>query len=431
MISRRYLAVGLAASSLAGALLMPLPSTATMMPVNAVGTFVAVDRAAVAGLRVPSATTWSASTVDFNRDGAEDVLINFHMGKAAKLLKNRGAGHYRRVKPNAWPVESREGKPVDRHNCAWADVDRNGRPDAYCSAGRTEINYVKEGRDNELWLQSRSGRFREVGTRWHAGDVCARGRNVAFLDANGDRWPDLFVGNHTPRHVPDPCNRSDHPNAEGSKIFLNVRGQRFRHAHRFFDYGAGPGARCAEVLDFDGDGWDDLLACRDAGVTPRLYRNRHGHGFADVTARHTLIHRLNDATVADLDGDGDPDLVNATPAGFEYQLNRSGHFGPATPIARAAIGTGWGVAVGDADADGDGDIYGMVGRGLRRNPDDWVWLNQDLTFTQLRVPHAGGAADDVVTMHPQRTGRAAFLVLNGRKRVRSGPIQLIRVVRAP
>jgi hypothetical protein len=140
------------------------------------GEFVAVDRAGRAGLRAAEATTWSAAPVDYNRDGAEDVLINFHIGKVTRLMRNGGAGHFRRTARNAWPALNSDRRPIDRHNCAWADVDRNGRPDAYCSTGRTSINYVKHERDNELWLQNRQGRFREVGTRWGVGDVCGRGR---------------------------------------------------------------------------------------------------------------------------------------------------------------------------------------------------------------------------------------------------------------
>jgi hypothetical protein len=229
--------------------------------------------------------------------------------------------------------------------------------------------------------------------------------------------------------VADPCNRSRSLPDEGSKIFLNVRGRGFRHARRLFNHGPGPGSRCAEVLDFDGDGWDDLFTCRDHHTPPRLYRNRRGHKFVDVTSRHSFKRRLTDATIADLDGDRDPDIVSSTYRRFGYQLNNNGHFGPAHTIANPAVGVGWGVAVGDADGDGDRDVYGMVGRGLRRNPDDWIWLNDGLSFTRLRVPHAGGAADDVIALDPRGNRRAAFLVLNGRKKVRSGPVQLIRVTR--
>jgi FG-GAP-like repeat len=416
---------------------VPVSGVARTTQAAPVSRMVAVNEAASAGIRDAHVRTWSAAPGDFNGDGAEDVLINYH-GLAdgrrivgAKIWRNRGSGRYRWIARHAFPSENSQGRFIDRHNCDWADVDRNGRTDVYCSAGRTESNIVKHGRDNELWLQGRRGRFREVGTAWHVGDPCGRGRVVTFLRANRDRFPDLFVGNDEPRRVPDVCNRSPRLPSERSKLFLNVGGHGFRRAPRFWNSDrAGQGARCAEVLDFNGDGWQDLFTCGRKGRTPRLYANRRGHRLVDVTPRRNLRWPLTNAVVADLDVDGDPDLVTSARARFGYHLNDNGHFGPLRLIAPVpGPGRGWSVAAGDADGDGDVDVYGMVERGLRRNPDDWIWLNDGMQFTPIRVPHAGGAADDVIALRPRSNGRTAFLVLNGRKRFRSGAVQLIRLVR--
>jgi hypothetical protein len=432
------LILGVGVVPLSALMLAPVSGMAQAPQPALVSPMVAVDVAASAGLRDAHTRTWSAAPGDFNRDGAEDVLINYHGladGKrvvGAKLWRNRGSGRYRWVARRAFPSETPRGGIIDRHNCDWADVDRNGRTDVYCSAGRTEQNVVKHRRDNELWLQGRGGRFREVGTAWRVGDPCGRGRVVRFLRANRDRYPDLFVGNDEPRRgVADVCNRSAQLPSERSKLFLNVGGNRFRRAPRFWnDRRAGQGARCAEVLDFNGDGWQDLFTCGHKGRPPRLYANRSGHRFVDVTPPSLLRWPLTNAVVTDLDGDQDPDLVTSAWVRFGYHLNNNGHFGPLRLIAPASgPGRGWSVAAGDADGDGDTDVYGMLERGVRHNPDDWIWLNQDLLFTPIRVPHAGGAADDVIALRPRRNGRTAFLVLNGRKRFRSGPVQLIRVIR--
>jgi hypothetical protein len=433
MFPGRVMTVGILASTLVVALI-PVTGTATTQAAPG-SPMVAVDVAASAGLRDAHTRTWSAAPGDFNGDGAQDVLINYH-GYAngerivgAKLWRNRGSGRYRRVAAYMFPSVNARGRFIDRHNCDWADVDRNGRADLYCSAGRTESNVVKHARDNELWLQSRSGRFREVGTAWRAGDVCGRGRVVTFLHANRDRYPDLFVGNDVPRRVPDECNYSPRLPSEDSKLFLNVGGNRFRRALDYWNYGGGQGARCAEVLDFNGDGWQDLFTCGAKGRTPRLYANRSGHRFVDVTPTSLLRWPLTNAVVTDLDGDHDPDLVTSAWARFGYHLNNNGQFGPLTLIAPAeGPGRGWSVAAGDADGNGEVDVYGMVERGLYHNPDDWIWLNHHMRFSPIPVPHAGGAADDVIALRPRSNGRTAFLVLNGRKRFRSGPVQLIRAI---
>ena len=390
----------------------------------------AVDRAEVAGL-AKRTKTWEASAVDYDRDGDEDVWIGYH-GQGSRLWSNNGRGRYRRVATSAWPKHNDHGKIIDRHDCDWADVDRNGRPDAYCSTGRFLSNEVKRGRDNELWMQSRSGRFRDVANKWGVGLPCGRGRHVTFVDANGDRWPDLFVGNEPPRHTHDPCNRRPgSPRNEQSRLFVNTHGTGFRSAPRLWDYGAGPGTACAEALDFDGDGWQDLLACgHRGGESLRLYRNRQGHGFADVTAQHDLDAPANDAAVADLDHDGDPDLVTARHGRFTYQLCANGHYGPPATIGRPAHGNGHSVAVGDADGDGDLDVYGLAA--ARGNPDDTIWLasgpNGDPTYTPIHVPSARGKGESVTSLDPRGNGRTEFLVLNGYGRALDpGPIQLIRV----
>jgi hypothetical protein len=384
--------------------------------------FVAVDVAARAGIAETSTKTWSAAPFDYDHDGLQDVLIGYH--PVQKLWRNRGDGSYEQVAEYAW---QRTG--IDRHSCAWADVDRNGRPDVYCSAGRGLENWVKDDvKDNELWLQGRDGQFSEVGTAWRAGDRCGRGRTVTFLNANGDAYPDIFVGNERPRRVEDdPCDAS--PTSEHSKILINQAGTGFRYAPRFFPHGAGPGARCAEVLDFDGDGWQDLFTCRSIRTSGRLYRNKQGKGYRDVTSRHGLKERINDAAVADIDGDGDPDLVTASPAGFSVHINKDGRLGPRRLIFRVAVGAGVAVAVGDADGDGDLDVYAMVGNGMAGNPDDRILLNNQLTFRAVRVPAASGAADDVVVLRRLATRKVDFLALNGHNLQGVGPVQLIRLFR--
>ncbi|HWM38481.1 MAG TPA: VCBS repeat-containing protein [Streptomyces sp.] len=432
--------VAAVAVSVSAIALVPVTGSAATAPVRAATSMVAQDVAVAAGLRVAHTRTWSALAGDYNRDGAQDVLINYHghfggihkaTSHAAKLWRNKGRGRYTQDLALPFYSGDRHGKLIDRHNCDWADVDRNGHTDLYCAAGRTESNVIKRGRDNELWLQDGRGRFREVGTVWGVGDVCGRGRDVAFVHANGDQYPDLFVGNDLPRRIAsDPCNTSTTLPDEESKLFLNVRGERFRPAPGYWDYGGSQGDRCAEVLDFNNDGWDDLFTCPRAGMTPRLYQNQAGAGFADVTPASMLAQTVNDAVIADLDSDGDPDVVTASDNHFGYYLNDNGQYGGEGFIAPvAAPRRGWSVATGDTDGDGDVDVYGMVEKGLYANPDDSIWLNDGLTFTRVPVPHAGGAADDVTALRPGRTGRTSFLVQNGRKRFRSGPVQLIRVVR--
>jgi hypothetical protein len=83
------------------------------------------------------------------------------------------------------------------------------------------------------------------------------------------------------------------------------------------------------VVDYDGDGWDDLfLTAR--WDSPQLLRNRGDGTFEDVTARAGFagIERMvNCALFADFDNDGDPDAVlgrSLEPS--LYLLNDAGRF---------------------------------------------------------------------------------------------------------
>jgi hypothetical protein len=410
-----------------GALLLPAQSGSAGVVAAAVRSgsgFVAEDVAREAGLQSVTTRTYSAAAVDYDRNGTQDVLINHHF-LGAKLWSNDGTGGYVRRAAGAWPA-----KRPDRHTCTWADVDRNGRQDAYCATGRGLENHVKTGDWRaELWLQNQDGRFRQAAARWRVGDPCGRGGSATFIYANRDRKPDLFVGNERPRNRrDDPCDTSRRLPDERSKVFLNVGNERFRYAPRFARLPVGVGSRCAVVLDFNRDGRDDLLACRK-NDTPLLYKNVAGRRLADVTDRHGIREVTSDAYAADLDRDRDLDLVTAGPRGFVYHRNTRHRFGPAQVIARTRVGEGFAVAVGDADGDGDEDVYGMVGNRDRGNPDDKIFLNQRLSFTPVGVPSAHGAADDVIVLDPEGRGRAAFLALNGYNLAGRGPVQLIKLER--
>ena len=125
------------------------------------------------------------------------------------------------------------------------------------------------------------------------------------------------------------------------------------------------------VLDYDGDGWPDLLFLNghslpgDAGgatVGNRLFRNRGDGRFDDATGPAGLLDapdRLRYAmggAAGDLDGDGDPDLL-LTHFGDErlYWNQGDGTFREA-PGAAGATDPDWTTSAALFDADGDGDL---------------------------------------------------------------------------
>ena len=135
----------------------------------------------------------------------------------------------------------------------------------------------------------------------------------------------------------------------------------------------------AAVLDYDDDGWMDILVVSGstmgelrkitAGVRPpdsarRLYlfRNLEGRRFEDVTETSGLAcpYWGTGANAADYDNDGDVDvLVTTIGRDLLYRNAGDGTFVEAGKEAGLSQGHAWhtGSSFGDLDADGDLDLY--------------------------------------------------------------------------
>jgi len=117
------------------------------------------------------------------------------------------------------------------------------------------------------------------------------------------------------------------------------------------------------VGDFDGDGFDDLYICQPAGLPNRLYRNRGGGTFEDVTEASGvgLLDNTACALFADIDNDGKQDLIVVRAAGPLLFLNVGGGKFRLRPdafhFASPPHGTFTGAAIADYDRDGWVDIY--------------------------------------------------------------------------
>ena len=111
---------------------------------------------------------------------------------------------------------------------------------------------------------------------------------------------------------------------------------------------------------------------------------------------------------------------------MRYRLNDNGVFGSAVSIAVLNPAGGRSVDVGDADGDGDLDVYALRANGIQgTNPDDILFLNDNLSFTPVPAPAASGVGDAVTAMDIDGDGVSEFVVLNG---LTFGPIQLLRLI---
>ncbi len=153
--------------------------------------------------------------------------------------------------------------------------------------------------------------------------------------------------------------------------------------------------RGAAVVDFDGDGWEDIYVSRLDGPN-KLFRNLGNGQFADVAPSAGLAHTGQTVSSAwgDLDNDGDPDVVlgNRLEPSLVFRNEGNGTF--------TDITTEMGVYVNDrvqcvllADIDNDSDLdlyFANLGT------ENYLYRNERGVYMDVTVPF--GATDKGIAM---------------------------------
>ncbi len=283
--------------------------------------------------------------------------------------------------------------PADRHGCAVADFNNDGRLDIYFSIGGCK---GKCRSPKQLWLQQPDHSFVEEAAKWGIADPDGRGREPAVIRANDDALPDLFTGQET---------GVDYPSF--NRLWIN-RGDHFELAK-------GPinndlGNLCSVAADIDGDGIDELAMCTLKNGF-RIFKRENGV-YVDATAAFGLTEdALRTVKFVDLNGDGQLDLATVTLRRVQVFLNDHGRY--EKPVFNREVDGATDVAFGDADGDRDLDMYVQTGID---NPDQLFLNGGDGQSWEPgpKLKSHGGAGDTVVAIPNYRgSSRAAFLVNNG------------------
>ncbi len=324
------------------------------------GTF--EDRTEAAGLKDQLGGLFCVQT-DIDNDGNMDIFIPrgawLSTPMRPSLLRNRGDGTFSDVTEQAGLLD-----PVNSNSATWADYDNDGFLDVFICC---------EQQTNRLYHNKGNGTFEEVsspaGLSVYGQNFC-KGAN--WIDYDNDRYPDLFM-NYLNGY---------------SHLFHNNRDGTFTEATIPMGVdGPKTGFSCW-AWDYDNDGWLDIFAtCYDRTLgdvvkgligekhsrnSNRLFRNREGRGFEDVTKKAGLdmVLAAMGSNFADFDNDGfldmylgtgEPSLATLVPnrmfknVGGERFAEITGSSGT------GHLQKGHGVACGDWDRDGDNDIYIEMG----------------------------------------------------------------------
>src|SRR5215831_7973769 len=374
------------------------PPPATPIPVTI------TDRAAAAGIGSVVDWTFSANVADINGDGWPDIFVARHWHPANLWLNNQNGTFS--------PADVSYFQSItDRHDCRPADFNKDGLKDMFCSVGANRGGSVKS---NALYIQQPDHTFVDEAFQQNVSDPWGRGRYGAVLDANNDGYPDIFYGTESLR--PDGM-----PSV--NRLYLNSG-----HGSFVDDPAMGLdleiGSRCAHAVDYNRDGWPDLLVCGEEGGL-HLFRNDQGHGFTDVSSILGAPGRPADAVMTDVNHDSRPDLITLSPAKVAAQLQlANGTF--AAPKTLLTMDSGRSLALGDVNGDNNPDVYVVGGRTGTQNAPDFLLLgNATGGFTSQAIPETtAGGGDHAYPVDYTHDGLTSFLVLNGQV-PNPGPLQLL------
>ena len=336
------------------------------------------------------------ASFDYDCDGLVDIYFtNGHTLPEAlpseasdALFRNLGSMSFERTS-----VDARISDVAFGLGATVGDYDNDGFPDLFVS------NFGR----NTLFSNNGDGTFTELGQQAGLATDALFSAGVCFLDFDGDRDLDLFVGNYVnfDFEIHEAKAGSSFPFPPGPRdyawlpdqLFENLGNGTFKRAQeRGFSATAGP-TMGTIACDLDADGDQDLLAVSD-GAANRMYRNDRGQ-FVEAALEHGVAFDLKGTAngsmgvdAADITGDGLSEILITTytqqlPTLFEN--SPGAFFSDTTRIRAVGISlrphVNWAVGLMDFDNDSDTDIFVCNGHFLR---------NADVLpeVTRFAVPNA-------------------------------------------
>ena len=365
-------------------------------PSVSAGTYDFRDVTWMAGLRGIHRLSYGAVWEDYDGDGDPDLFVNRHYLPSRFFTNVDGEYNLHpedfRDLPGYEPDPSDDG-PMDRHACAWGEVNGDRVPELLCQQGADK---GKGSGPNQLIFRSGDS-FVDRASEWGLAQPMARGRSVNWLDFDGDGDLDVFLGN---------AYRAGHPN----KLFRHTRDGFTRV--RDSDVELEAFTLTSTWSDWDNDGDPDLLVfLRDHDAV--AYENRRGT-YRRVDLGIVTSHHWGSAAWGDFDGDGRTDVHLVSRHRSVIARNMGGRFRKVHVMAWAE---GRGSVWFDLESDGDLDLFAVQGESDGYNYPDFLLVRTGGTFKRLRDSSwAGpdlGDGDSVVAGDSDNDGDVDLFVTNG------------------
>jgi len=300
-----------------------------------------------------------ATFADYDNDGWLDLFVIGGEGRG-HLFRNRGDGSFEETTIRAAIADVKNAQ-----RGAFFDLDHDGDLDLLLLGGGQRVVYR-----NNL-----DGTFTDATASYGFGGS-GDARDAGFADFDGDGRIDVFVAN------------TDGADA----LYRNAGAARFNDATATSGI-TSTGSGAVAVGDYDNDGRLDIFVAGAKGGSPTLWHNGGNGRFTADTRAATVLGSLRStnarlATFVDYDNDGWLDLVvaggaagSASPDVFLFRNDGTGKFldrsAVLPPAARSAGASA--VAITDVDGDGDEDLALVDGTGAVR------LLRNDLGNSNLGV----------------------------------------------
>jgi hypothetical protein len=329
---------------------------------------------AAGGKLLPETLGAGCAFLDYDRDGWQDILLVNGMD---------WPGHKRGRTPLRLYRNVGNGMFADATRAAGLDLEMYGMGVAaadYDNDGFTDVLVTCVGQ-NRLFHNTGKGSFVEVTARSGLGGRQAFSTSALWFDFDRDGWLDLFVCNYV-RWTPerdvfcslDGAHKSyctpEAYRGDTCWLFRNRRDGTFEEvtaASEIFDTSSK--SLGVALIDYDRDGWPDLLVANDTQPN-KLYRNLRGGTFREVGLEAGVAFSSDGKAragmgvdVAEIDPSGAP-AIAVTNFDNEmiglYRAAAQGRYEDAAlqaGVGRASQNTlGFGCVFLDADLDGEMDL---------------------------------------------------------------------------